>query len=169
MTPTPSTKLQPFASREIRFQGLREPGGWTLKLYSVVYGRGSVEWAEFEPALRLAERELPAPDEACGRPGLGFLIAHQGRTGDYVVLGWWDNENELPLRVWVRRTRGERWRPASGGESICVWDLEIIWAEREAWVETMLAATGSSRAGYLARVEDRHRAAPPFTRDRSDR
>lgn len=109
----------------------------------------------FEPCLRVAERELPEPDEGRGRAGLGFLIAHQGRTGDYVVLGWWDNENELPLRVWVRRGPAQGWRPAEGGESICVWDLEVIWAERQAWVDAMLSPSGPSPADYLARVESR--------------
>ena len=149
--------MEPYSPREIRFCGLRDSGRWTLKVYSVTYGAEPVHWQAFEPGLRLAERALPEPDETAGRPGLGFLIAHQGRTGDYVVLAWWDYENELPMRVWVRRDRHEDWRPARGGESVCVWDLEVIWAERQAWVETMLAAAGSDPAGYLARVEDQYR------------
>ena len=86
-----------------------------------------VDWAAFEAGLKLAEAELPQPAEAAGRPGLGFLIAHQGRTGDYVVLGWWDHENELPLRVFLRR---------------------------QAYVATMLTPAGTGREGYLGQVHD---------------
>ena len=107
--------MEPFAPRRIRSHGLRGPRGWQLKLYSVLYGSGPLDWAAFEPGLQLAEAELPQPAEAAGRPGLGFLIAHQGRTGDYVVLAWWDHENELPLRVFLRRVRTEPWRAAQAG------------------------------------------------------
>ncbi len=86
----------------------------------------------------MAMAELPQPAQIVGRPGLGFLICHQGRTGDYTILCWWDRENELPIRVFVRDDQG--WRPARGSESVCVWDLEVIWHERCAYVESMLQA-----------------------------
>jgi hypothetical protein len=72
-----------------------------------------------------------------------------------VVLAWWDHENELPPRVFLRRVRTHPWRAAQAGESICVWDLEILWDERLAYVATMLTPAGSGRAGYLERVHDR--------------
>jgi hypothetical protein len=40
-------------------------------------------------------------------------------------------------------------RPEQGGESFCVWDLEIVGRERDAYVETVLA-DGDAEA-YLAR------------------
>jgi hypothetical protein len=150
--------MEPYASREIRFWGVRKVERWALKLYSVLFGRGPIEWERFEPGLQLAGRALPEPNESNGRPGLGFLIAHQGRTSDYMVLCWWDRENELPIRVWVRRI-GEIWRPAAPDESVCVWDLEIIWSERQAWVSTVLSATGPDLAGYLA-AATHERSAP---------
>ena len=36
------------------------------------------------------------------------------------------------------------WRPAGPSESFCIWDLCVLWHEREAYVRTML--NGSSRA-----------------------
>jgi hypothetical protein len=142
--------MQPFARREIRFCGLRPTGPWTLKVYSVAYGDAPFEWGRFEPGLQLAESGLPPPDDARGRPGLGLLIAHRGRTGDYVVLGFWDRENELPLRIFVRDGATGSWRAAADDESVCVWDLEIIWAERQAWVTRMMGRGGSDAVAYLA-------------------
>jgi hypothetical protein len=142
--------MEPFAPRETRFGGLRPSGPWTLKLYSVAHGAAAFDWGRFEPGLQLAERGLPPPDDARGRPGLGFLIAHRGRTGDYVVLGWWDRENELPLRVFVRDGTTGSFRPAADDESVCVWDLEIVWAERQAWVSRMMGRDGPDPAAYLA-------------------
>ena len=147
--------MEPFTSREIRFAGVRDHGAWSLKLYSVRHDGTPVDWPGFEWAIETALAALPDIEPAEGRPGLGLLVAHQGRTGDYLVLGWWNHENELPIEIWVRR-RGGPWRPAERGESFCVWDLEVLWAEREAWVQTMLGEAGEGgREAYLSRVQDR--------------
>lgn len=145
--------MQPFAPRRVEFHGVRSVGGWRLKLYSILYGPGPIGWDAFAPGLALAEAALPQPAVTAARLGVGFLIAHQGRTGSYTVLGWWDRENELPLRVFARSdTPPASWRASEASESICVWDLEILWAEREAYVSTVLSPSGTDVAGYLARV-----------------
>jgi len=142
--------VEPYAPRRIQRHETRALGAWRIKVYSVRAGARPMDWAGFAAGMDAALGELPDPDGARGCPGLGFLIAHQGRTGDYAVIAWWDRENELPLRVFVRRG-GEAWRPARGDESICVWDLEILWAERQAWVATMLTPGGGGAEAYLAR------------------
>lgn len=151
--------MKPWEPRPIRFLGLREHGDWKLKTYSVLYGEAPFDPARFEPGIALALGALPPADAADGRPGLGFLIAHQGLTGDYAVVAWWDHENELPIRVWVRKGE-EPWRPARDGESVCVWDLEVVTAEREAWIATMLSPDGPSPDAYLERTESRFRPHP---------
>lgn len=90
---------------------------------------------------------MPRPAVGDGRPGVGFAILHQGRTGDYLILGWWDRENELPTRVFIRDADG--WRPANGGESFCVWDLRVLWWEREAYVGTVLAGRDDGVEAYM--------------------
>lgn len=137
----------PFAPRETRFHGLVEHAGHRLKGYTVRYGDRPVDWEEHRAGIDLALAALPEAKPAAGRPGLGFLIVHRGRGVEYVVLSWWDRENELPTRIFVR-DEGP-WRPA-GRESFCVWDLEIFAAERDAYVETVLA--GGTAENYLARL-----------------
>jgi hypothetical protein len=150
-------ELQSFAPREIRFRGVRSRGGWSLKFFSVVYGGTAFDVKGFEPPVDMALDCLPSPDHEQGRPGLGFLIAHQGRGDSYLILAWWSNENELPIRAWVRR-EGEDWRPAIEGESVCVWDLEVVWEERQAWIATMMS--GPARPDdYLAHVPTRFQEA----------
>lgn len=140
------------SANSIEYLGVRSFDGWDLKRYAVIAGSRPLDESGLEEGLRLATGHLPRPPVADGRLGVGFVIAHQGATGDYVVLAWWDNENELPVRVLVRRPGGQ-WRNAETTESVCVWDLEIIWHERQAWVETVLA-TGdpTERNTYLSRA-----------------
>jgi len=147
---------EPYRVRPIRFEGVRGVAGWRLKLYSITYGPEPVDWPCYEDGLELAREALPQPPIQADRPGVGFVIAHQGRGGHYLVLNWWANENEYFNRVFVRPRAGDQpWRQASGGESACVWDLQVIWFEREAYVETVLSPpAGPDVEAYLARRLD---------------
>lgn len=137
----------PFVPRAATFHGIIERSGHRLKGYSVRYGERPVDWEEHREGIDLALAALPEADPAEGRPGLGFLIVHRGRAAEYVVLAWWDRQNELPVRVFVHNEGP--WRPAGPSESFCVWDLELFAAERDAYVETVLA--GRTAEDYLAR------------------
>ena len=137
----------PYEHRQMRFLELHERNGFTLKLYSVVFGDSDFDMARFVTGLEIATSEVPTADASNGRPGVGFAILHQGNAMDYVVLGWWDRENELPLRVFVRES--EVWRPAGTNESLCVWDLEIVWFERNAYLQSILCDRGASIENYL--------------------
>lgn len=141
--------MRAYRPRIIRYHDVQRHAGWRLKRFTISFDGSAVHWDDFAPGFDLALAALPRPAETPGRPGVGFLIAHHGRTADVAVLGWWDNENELPLRVFVRPS-GDGWRPAGESESVCVWDLEVIWAERQAYVDTLLSEGGTVEA-YLAR------------------
>lgn len=145
--------MKPYKPRRIRSHGLRRHDDWRLKSYSITYDGSDLDGPAFDAGLDLAVRALPAPARTEGRPGVGFIIAHEGRGVDYIVLGWWDRENELPLRVFVRYPEGRaRWRAAEGSESVCVWDLQVIGFERDAYVSTVLSADRPGDvAGYLER------------------
>jgi hypothetical protein len=139
-----------YAPRPIATLPHLRSGDWTLKRYSIRHGSAPFDAARFDGARALALGALPIAAREQGRCGAGFLIEHQGDAVDYLVLGWWDRNNELPLRVFVREPR-ESWRPARGGESVCVWDLQVIWAERQAFVGTVMRLNHrDGPAAYLA-------------------
>lgn len=140
----------PYIARPIRYLGLAEPRGFRIKQYAIQYGSGEYRIDDFARGLHLAFDSLPHPAATAVRPGVGFAIAHQGNGADYCVLGWWDNENELPLHIFVRSQKPDApWRPAQGSESVCVWDLEVIGYERKVYIETLLG--GGTPEDYLAR------------------
>jgi hypothetical protein len=143
--------MEPFAPRRVEILASVRHESWDLKRYAISYSPdASPDLARFEPAMRLALDCLPEPAITAERVGVGFVILHQGRDVGYLVLAWWDRENELPLRVFVLE-QGAPWRPARDSESVCVWDLEVIWAERMAYVETVLRDGRSGRDAYLSR------------------
>ena len=143
----------PYAARRIAPLARLSVDDWELKRYSVSHTGQVFDEARFSGGVALARAVLPQPARTAERPGVGFLVLHQGNGIDYTVLAWWDRENELPLRVFVcERPGSNAWRAARDSESICVWDLQVIWAEREAYVGTVLAvdvADGVTR--YLSR------------------
>ncbi len=151
----------PFAPRPIEFLRIAEHAGWRIKLYSIVYDSRPFEEATFEGGLRLALDALPQPAVNRSRLGVGFCILHRGRGADYAVLGWWDRENELPFRVFVRAPEETEWRASRQSESFCVWDLQIITFEREAYVATILASPARSPAEYLSMVLSSQPSLPP--------
>lgn len=135
--------MRAFSPRPIRALGLLRHGGWRLRTYSIVTKPLANPLHSFHSGILRALRELPTPAVTAKRIGVGCLILHHARGADYVVLAWWDNENELPMRVLVRPQEPRaRWRAAKPHESVCVWDLEVIWAERNAYVETVLVLAG---------------------------
>jgi len=145
------TVEHPFESRPTRRCGVREMAGWRMRLHAITLPGEDFDWHAFGGGLDMAAAALPPPAVAAGRPGVGFIIALQGRRVDYLVVCWWARENELPLRVFVRdRAPASAWRAAEGEESICVWDLEVIRRERDAYVATVLSKSGPADAeAYL--------------------
>lgn len=143
-----------FAPRPTQFVGVRALGDWRLRLHTITLPGETLDWAQFEPGLALAAEALPQPAVEPGRFGIGFVICHQGRGFDYIVLCWWSRENELPIRVLVRERQPQAlWRAAKDEESICVWDIEVIERERDAYVRTVLARAGEPDIeAYLCEV-----------------
>lgn len=140
-----------YQPRPLAFVGVESVAGYLLKVYAIRYAAdGSFDHERFAGRWDLVADVLPQPAVAEGRPGVGFSVLHQGQQDDYLIVGWWDRENELPTRVFLREAAG--WRPARGGESFCVWDLRVMWWEREAYVGTVLAGRASGLEAYLTAV-----------------
>jgi diamine N-acetyltransferase len=148
MQSTPHAAFTPYADRRTVPLGWTEGGGSAVKLFAVHPEDSLFRCAGWRGAVKDALARLPGADPRRGRPGLAFFILHQGRGADYLVQNWWDRENELFARV-DRRVAGGRWERAREGESSCVWDLEIQWRERGAYVREILGPGPPDRAAYL--------------------
>jgi hypothetical protein len=136
----PPFKPNPYTPRTIRPRDPIRHHDWRLKSYDVLFNTDPIDESTYAHGISLALQSLPTPAVTDRRPGVGFLIRHHGRTVHYIVLSWWDNENELLQRVFVRTfDEGAAWLNITGQGSFCVWDAQIIWHEREAYVRHVLA------------------------------
>src|SRR4051812_10346613 len=155
-------RTERYAPRPTSFLELLERDGWRMKLYAITYGPAPLDRAIYDEALAIALANLPRPAATMHRPGVGFIICHQGRGWHYLVVNWWDNENELPQHVYVRpiepaaprpaeRTMTGGWQLATETQAICVWDLQLIARERDAYVDHVLSPeAGPDLDAYLA-------------------
>ncbi|OVZ96939.1 isochorismatase family protein [Yersinia sp. 2105 StPb PI] len=130
-----SWQPQPYLPRSITPAGIKNLNRWQLKRYVIRYSQAQGAVPDYTPAYQLVKQWLPNEAETVNRPGVGLVIEHQGKTLNYLIVGWWDNENELRVKVWVQEHG--IWR-AARDESFCVWDLQVIAFERDAFVDTLL-------------------------------
>ena len=78
-----------------------------------------------------------------------FVIFHDGASCDYLVLVWWENDNELFTSVSVK-FEGV-WVENPNKYSFCLYDLEIMWAERNIYIKTMDCESPSLKQYQVSR------------------
>lgn len=105
-----------------------------IKLYTLSAHDRPVNHDAF--AARLAEVKRRKPVAWAGTPA--FAIFHDGNAARYLVLAWWSNDNELFTSVSVETETG--WVEDPVRFSFCVWDLEIMWHERNYFIEHIYCA-----------------------------
>jgi hypothetical protein len=131
---------------------------WRLKVYGVNAKGRSLDPALVEVARLAALDILPQPGVSPPeRYGLGFMIIHAAIAVDFVVICWWGAQNELFLRVLTGppgRPQQLRQHSNMDGPLGCVWDLGVIWSEREAWTKFMMRAEGADIEGYLGATQN---------------
>jgi hypothetical protein len=95
---------------------------------------------------------LPRPAVTDDRYGVGFVGAHDGRSGNFVFVDWWAAEDELHHHTWFSSNEEPDKLRATGPDDFtaCAWDLAVIGHERAAWVRHVLArAEGPDLDAYL--------------------
>lgn len=136
---------EPYRPRRIEPLGVVERDGWTIKLTGITAGADLPDDAEVAAAVAAAERELPPGG------GIGFCVVHRGTEALWVLVCWWQLDI-MYERLWQADLGGTDLRPVPpDGPTACVWELQAIWHERQAWVDHVLVRPSDpDLAGYLA-------------------
>src|SRR5438105_4161439 len=101
-----------------------------VKLYTIAGHDRPVALTAFLPRLAQvkAQRQVPWASTPA------FAILHDG-VAPYLILAWWDNDNELFTSVSVQTESG--WIEDAARYSFCVYELEIMWHERNFFIESV--------------------------------
>ncbi len=130
-------KYQP---RPIRFVELFEVENWTIKIYSISIVNELVSAEN----LHHAKANLQAWLEKSKAYDLetyniATLILHEGKEGCFAIINWWIDDNMLQNFVYLKPNGENEYRLYSqDGMATCVWEMEIWWHERNAWVKHVL-------------------------------
>jgi len=133
-----------FKSRSIEgeIDWLDETG---IKIYTISACNSLVDKSKYLP--RLNEIKASRNIDWINTPA--FVIFHDGSGCDYLVLVWWENENELFTSVSVKDD-GE-WVEDANKYSFCLYDLEVFWVERNIYIQTIDCEFPSLKKYQLSR------------------
>lgn len=141
--------LNAYQTRPIRFLGLEKCGEWNIKVYSI---SSKKEYANAR-FIALAKTNLPlwlANVSSTQLPNyqVATLIVHEGKDACFAVISWWVDENMLQLFAYLASAPNptEFQLISDKGMVSCVWEMAVLWFERNAWVEEVLKEPNNPQA-----------------------
>ena len=141
-----------FAPRQIRFLEYYIIHEWRLKVYTITAkqefsGLTFVEQAKTQLSdwLDLSQHTNLA------HYNIATLIFHECKEGCFAIINWWIDENMLQHYVFLAKNPTDNFSAYSSiyGITTCVWELEILWHERNAWIEHVLKDNKQNFDAYL--------------------
>jgi hypothetical protein len=129
-----------YKPRPIRFIEIYQEQEWNIKTYSISIA------SEFVSAENIAAVKLEIPQWLQKSKLHHFqnyktatLIIHEGREGCFAIINWWVGENMLQHFVYLKKNGQLAFELFSeSGITTCVWEMAILWHERNAWVNHVL-------------------------------
>ncbi|MEO0960188.1 MAG: hypothetical protein AAFY66_17315 [Pseudomonadota bacterium] len=142
--------IEVYHARPVSDLGTWSAGAVDWKIYGLLARRMEITPGMIETARRFLEGEVLDRVASMGESnGLGFLIIHPGDTGLSIAAHWWVQGSILCQHIY-RKAYGDTapmdavTRPVVG----CVWELDLVGAEREAWQARMMTEQ-PDRTAYL--------------------
>lgn len=130
-----------YTTRSIRFLEVYECGNWKVKIYSISVHREYVK-NEIVKIVKsnISEWLKNAANYPLETYQIATLILHEGKEGCFAIINWWIDDNMLQQFVYLSNNidPNEFKLYSDKGIITCVWELEIIWFERNAWVKHVL-------------------------------
>lgn len=130
-----------YKSRNIRFREVVLMDNWRIKTYTIsehakFKAEASYQNALFKLPTWLGQLNSFDPSHE----HIAFLILHEGNEGVFSLISTWVGNNMLQSHVYISKYNDlNNFQLISGdGLFACVWELEIINHERNAWIEHIL-------------------------------
>ena len=134
-------RFEAYQARAITFYDVVRVEDWHVKVYTITnrtaFGADAVltkALARLSTWLGWAQHTgLPVYQHA-------FLIVHEAREGVWILLNWWTGGEMIQTAVYFADSATPDVIAPSphAGALVCVWELEVIWHERRAWISHVL-------------------------------
>ena len=132
-----------YLDRPKSFFGLVTAENFTVKVYTITNRREF----ESESTLEAAIKMLPDWVEKINQSQIvahqnAFLIVHEAREGVFILLCWWTGGEMLETEIYFSAYDKPLLIIPSiypNKHLLCVWELEIIQHERDAWIQHILS------------------------------
>lgn len=134
---------------------------WHFKVYTITLKNSFTSHQIYENARKqTAEWVLRAQNYPLPNYKIGCLIVHEGREGVFTLINWWIDENMMQHYVFFtpynEPAKFEAY--SERGIQFCVWELGVIWHERNQWIEHVLKKPDAPDfEGYLQAAYDKDR------------
>lgn len=118
-----------------------------VKLYGITSTERALPWSMFRDRLK----EVKATRSIVWKSTPAFAIFHDGVHSLYLVLAWWSNDNELFTSISVLTEHG--WLEDAERYSFCLFDMEIMWHERAAFLQHLYLGNPDLSAYRASKLE----------------
>lgn len=132
--------MQQYQKRPVRFLGIDECNGWRVKIYSISVRSQVVNTTLTENAKQYLSQWLENISEKDDHINIATLILHEGNEGNFAIVSRWTGENMMQIHVYFSSEENSNSFSFFSGNGIvtCVWEMAVLWFERNAWVEHVL-------------------------------
>jgi hypothetical protein len=143
-----------YVPRKAKPRSVITVNGYRLKPYEIYFDeavKGRIEDDELQGIISPC---LPVSADPLDH-GIGFVMVHFARDGNYLLLSRWYGGNMLKHDLFELKQTPAGWQMISlesTGIVACVWELQVITFERQTWVCTAMAKGGTeaSFSAYLS-------------------
>ncbi len=136
-------EFEQYKDRKIDFVNICSVDDFTVKVYTIT-NRDSFE---SQDTLAASIKALPSWMEKVKESSIptykhAFLIIHEAREGVLILLNWWTGENMIETKICFADFEHPTKIDSAiydRKQLVCVWELEIFYHEREAWIKHVLS------------------------------
>lgn len=145
--------MQVYKTRKIAFKEVLAINDWQIKVYTIAKN-GDFNHDEFYENVK---KEIPkwlrmSNSFNDNNEQIGFLILHAGTEGIFSLMNWWVGENMLNTHIFMTQydTPSSFTKISGDGLAPCIWEIEVIHHEKNAWVNHVLKQYSNPNfQGYL--------------------
>ena len=134
--------MEQFKKRATSYSGLYEFNDWKFKVYRIKYDETRVIQDVEKNIMSKLPNLIKEKTKINAYPNyqIGTVIIHEAKDCVFTLVNWWIYENVMQHHVYFSELDdpNEIIDYSDKGIQFCVWDLGIIWYERNLWVETIL-------------------------------